>query len=45
VSGEPTSSHWDDLHADWVETRYRRLRFLPEEVEADPTELVATLRP
>jgi penicillin amidase len=45
VSGEPSSAHWDDLHDDWVESRYRRLRFLPAEVEADPTELVATLRP
>lgn len=44
VSGEPTSPHWDDLHADWVETRYRRLRYLDAEVEADPVERL-TLMP
>jgi len=44
VSGEPTSPHWDDLRGDWVNTRYRRLRFLRAEVEADPFETI-TLTP
>jgi penicillin amidase len=38
VSGEPTTSHWDDLHLDWIETTYRPLLFDRTEVEAGPTE-------
>lgn len=44
VSGEPTSPHWDDLRDDWVNTRYRPLRFLRADVEADPFETL-TLMP
>lgn len=44
VSGDPTSVHWDDLESDWVENRYRRLRFTRAEIEADPVERM-TLSP
>jgi penicillin amidase len=38
VSGDPESEHWDDLHEDWVENRYRRLRFRRSDVETAPHE-------
>lgn len=44
VSGDPTSPHWDDLHEDWTENRYRRLLFERADVEAGPTERM-TLMP
>jgi penicillin amidase len=44
VSGDPESAHWDDLHEDWVENRYRPLLFERADVEAGPTERM-TLMP
>ncbi|GAB4202428.1 MAG: penicillin acylase family protein [Sandaracinaceae bacterium] len=38
VSGDPASPHYDDLHEDWVEGRYRRLRFERDEIEAAASE-------
>jgi penicillin amidase len=38
VSGEPSSPHYDDLQDDWVEGRYRPLRFEREDVEAAMSE-------
>lgn len=43
-SGEPTSSHWDDLRHDWIETHHRPLRYERAQVEADPVETM-TLAP
>lgn len=44
VSGQPESTHYDDLHADWLAGRYRRLRFERDEVEDGATERM-TLMP
>jgi len=38
ISGEPESPWWDHLHDDWVNGRYRPMRFSRAEVEADPVE-------
>ncbi|MDQ3032093.1 MAG: penicillin acylase family protein [Myxococcota bacterium] len=44
VSGDPDSPHWDDLHEDWIENRYRPLLFDRADVEAGPNERM-TLMP
>ncbi len=38
VSGDPESEHWDDLHDDWIEGRYRTLLFHEAEIMMGPTE-------
>lgn len=44
TSGDPTSPHWDDLEADWIDVVYRPLPFRRADVDATTIE-VTTLDP